>query len=267
MTRIRTAACTAAFALALTACGGTPAAPPSATVAPTTTDDTAAVAEFCSADVDVESAFNSGPPIEALPPEAVEGAVAQLKTTLDPLFTRAQELAPDEVDADVDLLATTAREALSTMDFAAFEQPEVRTADTNLDTWMLDNCGFEQLDVTAADFEYTGLPDTASTGEMAVTLTNEGTNFHEIAILRVNDGVTMPAEELLALPMEEALASVVIKGITFAEPGGSDTSFMRFDEPGRYIATCFIPEGTTMDMEGTGPPHFTMGMLGEITVT
>lgn len=267
MNRIRTAACTAALAVTLAACGGTPTAPPSAAVAPTTADDAAAVAEFCSADVDVESAFNSGPPIEALPPEAVEGAVAQMRATLDPLITRLEELAPAEVAPDVTTLATASRSALETMDFAAFESPEFVAAEDSLDTWLLDNCGFEQLDVTASDFEYAGLPDTAATGELAVTLTNEGTNFHEIAILRVNDDVTMPAEELLALPMEEALASVAIKGITFADPGGSDTSFMRFDEPGRYIATCFIPEGTTMDMEGTGPPHFTLGMLGEITVT
>ncbi len=270
MTRIRIAACTGASALALvlTACGGAPdpVAPPAAAL-PATADDTAAAAEFCSADVDLESAFNSGPPIEALPPEAVEGAVAQMRATLDPLITRMEELAPDEVAPDVSALATATRGALETMDFAAFETPEFAAAEDSLDTWLLDNCGFDELDVTAADFEYAGLPDTASTGEVAVTLTNEGENFHEIAIVRVNDGVTMPAEELLALPMEEALANVAVKGITFAEPGGSDTSFMRFDEPGRYIATCFIPEGTTMDMEGTGPPHFVLGMLGEITVT
>lgn len=267
--RIATVAA-AVLTLTLSACGGG-AAPPAPPAAPPAAGDTAAeesarTGEFCSADVDLESALNSGPPIEALPPEAVEGVVAQMRATLDPLLTRVEDLAPEEVTADVTTLATTTRQALSTMDFAAFETPEFAAAEDRVDTWLLDNCGFEEVAVTATDFEYQGVPDTLPVGEKAVTLTNEGTNFHEIVILRVNDGVTMPAEELLALPMEEALAQVAIKGITFADPGGSDTSFMRFDEPGRYLATCFIPEGTTMDHEGTGPPHFVLGMLGEVTV-
>ena len=48
-------------------------------------------------------------------------------------------------------------------------------------------------------------------------------------------------------------------------PGESDTTFMEL-EPGRYAAVCFIPQGTTQDTEGSGPPHHTLGMLGELTV-
>lgn len=263
---VRIAVCTAASALALTlaGCGASSAtAPPAA--APTTEEDT--TAEFCSADVDLESEFNNGPPLEALPPEAVAAAVADLVARVEPRLAAVEELAPEAVSADVTLLATTSREALATMDFAAFETPEFAAAEDNLDTWLLANCGFEQVEVTAADYEYTGLPDSLATGETAVTLTNEGEEFHEVAILRVNDGVTETTDELLALPMEESLAKVTVKGITFADPGGSDTSFIRFDEPGSYIAVCFIPEGTTPDAEGSGPPHFVLGMLAEFTVT
>lgn len=266
--RVAAGAAAAALVLSLAACSsGTPAAPDAATPAPSVADPAAAqTAEFCSTNVDIETAFNSGPPLEALPPEAVEGALMELMATLDPLLTRAEQTAPEAVSADVATLVQTTRQALSSQDFSAFETPEAATASTNLDNWALAECGYEQVEVTAVNFEYQGLPDTLTAGTKAVTLTNEGDQLHEIAIARINDGVTQSVEELLALPMEEALQNVELKGITFASPGESDTSFLRLDQPGRYFAVCFIPEGTTLDAEGTGPPHFTMGMLGEITV-
>ena len=73
-------------------------------------------------------------------------------------------------------------------------------------------------------------------------------------------------QELLALPEEQALQKVVPAGTAFASPAGSDTAFVRLT-PGRYGVVCFIPEGTRPPAEGSGPPHFTLGMKGELTVT
>jgi hypothetical protein len=36
-------------------------------------------------------------------------------------------------------------------------------------------------------------------------------------------------------------------------------------DAGRYGAACFIPQGTTHSTEGSGPPHFTLGMFAEFT--
>lgn len=33
--------------------------------------------------------------------------------------------------------------------------------------------------------------------------------------------------------------------------------------PGSYAVVCFLPQGAT---EGTGPPHFELGMIEEFTV-
>ena len=57
----------------------------------------------------------------------------------------------------------------------------------------------------------------------------------------------------------------IAKGAAFAAPDESDTTFMRL-EAGRYGGACFIPQGTTHDTEGSGPPHFTLGMFAEFTV-
>jgi hypothetical protein len=35
----------------------------------------------------------------------------------------------------------------------------------------------------------------------------------------------------------------------------------------RLAVVCFVPIGTTMDAEGTGPPHAMEGMTQEVTVS
>ena len=87
---------------------------------------------------------------------------------------------------------------------------------------------------------------------MAVTLTSEGEELHEIGIVRINDDVTMPLEELAALPPEEAMSMVKFTGAAIPRPGESDTVFLRM-EPGRYGAGCFVPQGTTLQEDGGGP--------------
>ncbi len=268
---VRIAACTAASALTLglTACGGSPTPPAAQPAAPTAEDDTAQVAEFCEAVVDIDSTGAGGPEIdfETASPEEIQAALQEFGAMFEPLLVAVEQSAPEEVQSDVDVLATASREVFSTGDFAAFETPESVIADDNIDAYMLAECGYEQIEVTATDFEYQGVPDTITPGTTAVTLVNEGEELHEVGIARVNDDVTLPVEELLALGEEEAMQSIEFKGAAFAAPGESDTVFLRLDDPGRYGAACFISEGTTsMEAEGDGPPHFTLGMVGEFTV-
>ena len=130
---------------------------------------------------------------------------------------------------------------------------------------MLAECGFEQVEATGVDYEYEGIPGTVAAGTTALTFSNEGQEMHEIALARINDDVTMSVEEILGLPEEQALSMVTPVGGAFAEPGGSDTTFVEL-EAGHYAALCFVPQGTTHDTEGAGPPHFTLGMFAEFTV-
>jgi len=191
--------------------------------------------------------------------------MAQQLAALEPLFATAQETAPEAVSADVTTLTDATTQGLSTGDFSASENPEFAAAEDSVDEAMLAECGFAQTSVTAVNFEYQGLPDSLTAGESAIMLTNEGDQLHEIAIARINDGVTMSAEEILALPMEQALGSVQLVGIVFAAPGETDSSFIDA-AAGDYVAVCFIPDGTTMEGPGDGPPHFVLGMLQEFTV-
>lgn len=268
----RLAACAAASALALAlgACGGAPAvSPPAAPEAAATADGSEQVATFCEAVVDFEGAASQGPPIDfaTATPEELQAALQEFGATVEPYLAAVDAAAPEPVAADATTLTRLAREALATGDEAVFSSPEFTAAEDRVDSYMVAECGYEEVRITATDFEYQGLPATLTVGTKAVTLVNEGEEQHEVGVVRINDDVTLTVEEILALPEEEGMAAVTFKGAAFAEPGGTDTSFVRIDQPGRYGVACFIPEGSTAGTEGSGAPHFTLGMLGDFTVT
>ena len=90
-----------------------------------------------------------------------------------------------------------------------------------------------------------------------------------MVVLRVKDGVDQSASEILALPEEEASALVETVGsMDPLAPGDSDYLVVDL-QPGRYIATCFLPKGaTSMDtmQSAEGEPHAALGMVQEFTV-
>lgn len=143
--------------------------------------------------------------------------------------------------------------------------------------------------VVARDYVFEGMPLSVPAGTTFV-LTNEGTEVHEMFIVRRNDDVTETWEELLALPDEEALQRVTVLGALAALPGETATDTMTAIEEGEYLALCFIPQFTltgpvvfppwhpladselaapqgTEPAAGLGPPHGIMGMLQPLTVT
>ena len=138
------------------------------------TEAAADPAEFCEASVDVETAFASvGPQMdETAPPEQQQAALEEFSAMLDPLLTRAEETAPEEVSGPVTTSVGIVRDALGGGDPAALDGPEFREADDAIDEYMLAECGYEQLEATGVNYEYEGLPDTLEPGVVAVTFTN-----------------------------------------------------------------------------------------------
>ncbi|HEV2767025.1 MAG TPA: hypothetical protein VGV63_04870 [Acidimicrobiales bacterium] len=187
---------------------------------------------------------------------------------------RLEELeagAPEAIADDVSTAAGKIRDALQTGD-DPFGDPEFMEASDNVDSWMLDECGYEEHEITAVDYAFQGVPDELSSGEpVALRLTNEGSEVHEMVVFRLLDE-TMSLEELLELPEEEGRAKAAFVSATMAEPGQERVAFAEL-EPGRYGMVCFIPLGTTELPEGPqggdengGAPHFTQGMHTEFTV-
>lgn len=223
-------------------------------------------AEFCEASVDLEAAFSMGPGAdETAPPEEQQAALEEFSAMVEPLLGDVEETAPEEISDTVTEATGIVREALSGGDPSILEGPEFQQADDDIDEYMLAECGYEQVEATGVDYEYEGLPDSLPGGVVAMTFTNEGEEMHEIGLARINDDVTMPVEEVLAQPEEQVFSMIQLAGVVFAGPGESETTFLRM-EPGRYGAACFVPQGTTHDTEGSGPPHFTLGMFAEFDV-
>jgi hypothetical protein len=152
--------------------------------------------------------------------------------------------------------------------------------------YMKANCGFAEVHAIASEYEFEGIPAEIPAGPAIISLENAGEQMHEIAIMRINDDVTLSIEELLALPEEESEGMATPAAFAFAMPG--TTGYGTGDlTPGRYVALCFFPEGMTpevfaqleeagvdgpedtipagLDIE-LGPPHFTKGMVHEFTV-
>lgn len=143
-----------------------------------------------------------------------------------------------------------------------------------------------EVEVTAVDYRFEGLPDEVPAGT-AVSLRNDSTTeVHELVAMRLPDDEARGVEELLALPEAElgALFAAPPALVAVAPPG--EDGFVALgegtlDDPGRYAVLCFIPTGADPQayldaleadpgqppvVDG-GPPHFTQGMFQEVAVS
>jgi len=144
----------------------------------------------------------------------------------------------------------------------------------------------ETVEVTAVDYGYEGLPDDPIASGTRLTLTNSSTKeLHELVAFLLPEDEERSAEEIAKLP--EAELGQLFAGepatVLLALPDGGDMIPAVGDgsvtEAGRYVVFCAIPVGADPqayldaaetsqgppEVEG-GPPHFTQGMYGELTV-
>jgi hypothetical protein len=221
---------------------------------------------YCTAHLALETAMSSGDP-----------------AMIEPAVAAVTEAAPADI-------AEAVAAAIANAPMDGPPTPEFNAAYGEMIDYVKANCGFAAVEVLATEYAFGGLPEELASGPTVVSLTNNGEEMHEIILVRKNDGVTASAEELLALPEDEALAQVQMVGMAFAAPGETGHTVADL-APGDYIAVCFIPEGTTPEVleqmmaaesggptgatgpEGSAPmgseppPHFVHGMVQEFTVT
>ena len=266
---------TAAPADTTTALTETTAAATETTEASTETTAAAAEDAFCGPALGLKTAMAAGPDVDfdSASREEIGAALAAFGALLAPFIEEIQAAAPPEIADDVTTVTDTVTEALESGDNALFESEEYVAADGAINDFLVANCGLESVSVSATEYEFTGIPDTLSAGQTVFEFSNGGQEAHEMVVFRINEGVPQSAEELFELPERRVNELVTDVGGTFALPGQSNTSLMNL-EAGRYAFICFIPVGATPenlaalesgDFEG-GPPHFTQGMVSELTV-
>ena len=127
--------------------------------------------------------------------------------------------------------------------------------------------GATAVSVQAAEYSFEGVDALAAQGTYAITLANEGKELHELGLVRLDDSETRPIEEILQSEEEPEMTEVA-RG--FACPGEEMTFNAEISQPGRYVAACFIPVGTTPETDPAsapeGPPHAAQGMIEEIVI-
>ena len=202
------------------------------------------------------------------PEEMTAGLKAFAAEDLEPLFDDVAAAAPEELADEVEAYGAIIDELAETGDPSVFERPELAEAETATHAFDLENCDWSTADVVATDFAFSGLEEAYGSGPLSIDLSNEGDEVHELLVLKVKDGVEESAEELVQLSEDEAFEKVdFIGNIDPVAPGEGDYVVVDL-EPGRYVVSCFLPEGAT-DMEhldADGMPHALSGMVAEFTV-
>lgn len=230
----------------------------------------AAVAKYCDDSLAAETLPD--PDIDDEAPEAEQMAAAKkfLEEDLKPIIDRLRTSVPAEVKAPTQVLFAAFDQVTVDGDFSKLETPEVAAAEAQTHAYDLANCGWNKVDVTAAEYSFQGIPATLEQGTTSFELTNGGKELHEMTVLKKKEGVTETFDELLKIEDEaEAKKKVDEVASTFTPQGKTDHAVGEL-EAGEYIVLCFIPVGTTSQEAAppeNSPPHFTQGMKAEFKVT
>ena len=179
---------------------------------------------------------------------------------LSPLSETIAADAPDDVTEAAEEI-DAAVQSLTAGDPEAFNADGVGETYGELLSGATEPCGFEQVDVTAVEYTFEGVPESVEAGTVSFALTNEGEEPHEMLIFRKADDVTESFDEIFSGPQAESEAKVEFSGATFAEAGGQGVALTDL-AAGDYAMVCFVPVGGGEE----GPPHFAEGMVHEFTV-
>lgn len=140
-------------------------------------------------------------------------------------------------------------------------------------------------EIAAVDYRFEDLPDNVEAGTTLSFRNRSDREVHELVAMRLGDAEDRSPEELVALPEPElrGLFSGPPAAVLIAPPGEAGFAAVgdgTLTEPGRYLVMCFIPTGAdpaayldALDANPGqppsvpgGPPHFTAGMFGQLSV-
>jgi len=202
------------------------------------------------------------------PPSAA--AIQQIQSTFPRVLAgpldSVDKDAPEAIKSDVTAATAELRKFGTTGDGSVFDTPDFKARSLKIDNYFYDHCAGPKQAATAVEYKFNGLPEKLPAGVVQFRLTNSGKEEHEMLVLRRKPGVTESFDQILALPREQGMQKTEAVTEVSASPGKSDATVGRLT-PGQYVVICTISKGTTGDKEGDGPPHFTLGMKKEITVS
>lgn len=168
---------------------------------------------------------------------------------------------PDALHHDVQTLLEGAQAVADDGNPEALFSEEGMQAQTNIGAFAHDDCDGTKVDVEATEYAFDGIDDELPAGRTSFKFVNNGTEEHELIVLRRNDDSEATWDDLAAGGPEAMFAEAAFTGVVFAPP--SATSYAALDlEPGTYFMVCTIPVGG----EEGGDPHLAHGMHQTVEV-
>ena len=125
-----------------------------------------ASAEFCEGFHNLDLAFATAPE----DPAQMEAFVTEQVT---PNVALVEANAPTEIDASITTMVGAVEQVTTSGDFSAFETPEFTEAQEEVYPYLPEGCGWAEMETTAVDFSYEGMPETAEAGTVVITMAND----------------------------------------------------------------------------------------------
>ncbi len=112
--------------------------------------------------------------------------------------------------------------------------------------------------IIAADYAYSGAPDTVQPGWHDLRMVNQGKQPHMAALMRIDSGKTVN-DLVAAIKNRKPVGwTTEVGGVNALLPGDSLMTSLDLT-PGRYVVGCFVTDST-------GKPHLFDGMLASFVV-
>jgi hypothetical protein len=238
----------------------------------TTTTDRAAVRAYCTAALGFATV--EPPEVDTAAPDEEQATQRQqyASATLKPAVDDLVDQAPRELKSDANVVAAAVEELALSGDAAAYDNDTVDLARSRLHDFDVEHCELASKPVTMADYSFTAVEDVQA-GAVSFDVTNEGTEYHELAIVMKRVGVTRSFDQILAIdePAEQQRFATYVGGVEPVAPGAEGFTVVDL-RPGEYLVACFLAVGSTPEpfeagADITGAPHVDRGMKGEFRVS
>ncbi|MDA0271127.1 MAG: hypothetical protein O2919_08835 [Chloroflexi bacterium] len=121
------------------------------------------------------------------------------------------------------------------------------------------NAPASNVKISGGDYLFEA-PEKAPSGKATIAFTNAGGEAHEVAIVKLNEGVSIQdyLGALTAETPEGPPPGIFVGGVQGINSGETQTAVLTF-EKGSYGLLCFFSNAE-------GVPHFALGMVGQINV-
>jgi hypothetical protein len=216
----------------------------------------------------VNAFFQSTPALQSGKPPT-KAQLPQIQANYDkfvagPLAQVVQN-APAQLKGDVTTAANAVKQLRATGNPQQLGSPAAQKAGANVDGYYFRSCPGQKAAISGVDYAFGGVKQTYAAGATRFQFVNKGKEEHEMLIVKKKPGTTESFDQLLKLPQSQAQAKTVAVGQAEGSPGSTNYVAVNLAK-GDYLMLCSIPKGTTATKQGTGPPHFVLGMKQEFTV-